>query len=141
MARLYNTAGHYDKALDYFDKALKYDSLDANSFLFVWNYQDMGNIYKSRGDYEKAVEYFVMASKRANEIKGFEGKITYLKLLGTIYHSWERFKESKSYYLKALDLILKQNDRIQEAQVLSYIGYLNTRLGKYDEAMIICLGR
>lgn len=136
----YYSKGDYDKALEYYEKALKIDlkiygteeHLDIATY-----YGNIGGVYYSKGDYKKALKYY----KKALKIYGTEehpGIATNYSNIGVVYYSKGDYDRALEYYEKAVDIDLKVYETEEHPNIAtrySNIGGVYDSKGDYEKAL------
>ncbi len=129
---LYRNLGHFQTALDYYNKALEStNSLDEKSSMFV----NTGVVCAFLGEYTKAINYYSYALALFENSQNPPKKnifITYNNL-GLAYYSVGQWEKSLYYYLKSIK-ISKENS-FKDLGVTYYnAGFACQKLGKFKEA-------
>jgi len=91
LALIYLRQGQFDRAIFYFEKAIKY-----KNDIFIFN--NLANCYNSIGEFEKSVQIF---NKAINLNKNFDG--TYLNLATNLLARSE-FQNAINYFIRAIIL-------------------------------------
>ncbi len=103
MGGLFYHAKAFDKAINYYQKALKlFDSLGmGNEIGNVYN--NIGISYKDKGNYEQAETYLNKALKEVELIENKSLKASIYKNLALLYSSTKEYQKSSQYYKKHID--------------------------------------
>lgn len=148
---IYFRRGHYDDAIRYFGKALRFEPR------FVDVYANLGLVAKEQGNTDQAIKYFV----KAIEINPFFAVAYYN--LGYIYHDKGHLTEAVTYYRKAVECnpaffeacynlgnALSEKKQFREASIYyrsalklnpadanvhNNLGFVLEHIGQLDEAM------
>jgi len=117
----YHSKGDYDRALEYYEKALNigkkiYGEEHPN---IATNYNNIGLAYYNKGDYDRALEYYKKALNIYKKIYGEEHPYiaTDYNNIGAAYNSKGDYDRALEYYEKALDIAIS----------LLGVGHPNTR--------------
>jgi len=139
-----NTMGHYDKAIEYFGKALGSDlrifGPDHPEVAIDWNY--LGLAWDFKGEYDKAIEYFGKAL--ASDLKTFGPDhpqvAIYWNNLGGAWYSKENYDKAIEYFGKALASNLKTfgPEHPTVARDWNNLGGTWGSRGQYDKAIVYC---
>jgi tetratricopeptide (TPR) repeat protein len=121
IAGILDKKGEYDKALRYYEEALR---LTANEKDKSTTYNNMAIIYSKIGDFKKAVDYLKKAIEIAERYGDYHGLAKYLLNLGNTYRKAGDFSNAEIYLLDGLNRIRKLNDKYWEAGAYIYLGYL-----------------
>ena len=128
----------YDKALGYFNKALRQTEAENGGEpkdAFVCHYK-ISAIYFSQGDYAKAMEQCEIS---AELLKSFTDEnnalsaMTYQNL-GLIYSRLNNYEEAMEHMEKALAINEFNKDTLKLADAYHIMGTLCFELGKYEDA-------
>jgi len=118
---------HFEKALEYFDKALKISTNDAMTKACVYGigqtYNEKGLFFDKRNNYLEAIECY----KRAIEINPQYDKA--FANLGTTYEKIGQLKKAEELYLKSVEINPKNSDTYYS------IGHLYQMQGRYKDAI------
>ncbi len=137
----FHTLAQYDKAIEYYEKALKSDSRtfgeDHPNVATYWN--NLGGAWKAKGEYDKAIEYYEKALK--SDIKTFgedHSKVaTYRNNMGEAWIEKGGYDKAIEYLEKALKSDLKTigEDHPDVAIRWSNLGSAWYAKGEYDKAI------
>ncbi len=106
LGSAWNAKGNYDKAIEYYEKALESDLKNyGEDHPNVATYRNnLGATWKAKGDYDKAIEYYEMALK--SDLKNFgenHPKVaTRWNNLGEAWRAKGEYDKAIEYYEKAL---------------------------------------
>ena len=111
LGAAWKAKGNYDKAIEYYEKALKSDlKTFGEDHPNVATYRNnLGATWKAKGEYDKAIEYYEMALK--SDLKNFgenHPKVaTRWNNLGEVWRTKGEYDKAIDYYEKALNSDLK----------------------------------
>ncbi len=141
LGAAWNAKGKYDKAIEYYEKALK-SGLNAfgEDHPDVATYRNnLGAAWKAKGEYDKAIEYYEKALK--SDIKTF-GKdhpkvATRWNNLGEAWRAKGEYNKAIEYYEKALKSDLKTfgENHPKIAAYRNNLGVAWSARGEYDKAI------
>ena len=137
IGMIYYYTGNYDKALNYFNRALKiFKKLGEKGYSLFF-----GVLYYSKGEYDNALAIYIPALKLAEELGDKNSKGGVLWLIGMVYLETGEYNKAKEYLDKSL-AINKEIDRgaasLLRRTIYVFLSY--KKLGKeYDEKKIIAL--
>lgn len=117
IAEYYFEKGHYEEAIDIFQKLLREDPVNVELI------EKTGFCYQQMTQYEKAVKYY-----RQLDLHGTSGAWV-MKNLGYCYRKMEAYEDALEIYLK---LAGQQPDEIKNE---SLIGFCHLKMEHYDEAL------
>jgi len=104
--------GHYDKAIDYYERALEIDEKIYPQDLpsIATRYNNIGNALNAKGHIEKSIDYFEKALTILKNALGSEHpKVAITNMnLGSAYKDMQQYEIAFEYYEKALT-IFKHN--------------------------------
>lgn len=124
--------GDYDKALEYYLKALL--NHEQNDLSKGKTLNNIGIIYKSLGEYEKALEYY-KESLSIKEDLGLEKSISYsLHNIGTLYKSMLNYGEALKYLNRSLELKKQIEGYTGISKTINNLGNVYLEMGEYDKA-------
>ena len=142
IVRGINSQGNYDKALEYYNKALEIDlSVHGDRHPNVATcYNNIGGVYDSQGNYDKALEYY----NKALEIRlsvlgdGHPNVATCYNNIGGVYDSQGNYAKALEYCNKALEIFLSVFGENHPNVFTSYcnIGITYYMQGLYSEAKV-----
>ena len=123
----------YDDAISDFNSALKADS----SYVLVYNY--LGIAYDNSGDYDRAIDYFTLSIEKdpefkhsayLNRAKSYRELEEYEKAIDDLARSIEANPNYSSVY-KTLDLILKEDLKVEDGGLAYFTGMINSNPDNY----------
>lgn len=126
--------GEYEKAREYFLKALEIKQRHHETFLFNPIVGNIGLCYQNQGDYTKALDKFFEALKLAQEVKNLDGIAKHLSQIGAVYLDIGMPTESIPYFQQALDTLRSIGDKKQEIETLGHLGDAQKALKNFQAA-------
>ena len=141
IGAVYCSQGDYDKALEYYSKALaiKEKVLGLEHPDTATFYGNIGAVYYNLGDYDKALEYYFKALAIREKVLGKEhpSTATSYNNIGLVYDNLGDYDKALEYYFKALAICEKVLGPEHPSTATSYgnIGAVYYKLGDYDKAL------
>ena len=138
---VYDEQGDYDKALEYYFKALAiYEKVLGMEHPFTaTSYNNIGIVCDHKGDYEKALKYHLKALAIREKVlcKEHPDIATSHNNIGTLYNKKGDYDKALEYLQKALALREKILGTEHPLTAVFYhnIGAVYHRLGDYDKAL------
>ena len=108
LAGVYYAQGEYDKALEYYEKALviREKVLGKDHPDTATTFNNMALVYRAQGEYDKALEYYEKSREIQEKVLGKDHPstaITYNNLAG-VYLAQGEYDKALEYYEKALEI-------------------------------------
>ena len=122
---------NYDKAIEYTQQAIA--AYPENDILLTELYANLAAMYVDKAQYQEALIAINQAEKVAHFHNIFD-RVPIIINKGTIYAELNEHQKAIDYYLKALDIVNKNNDLIHKPTVLSNLAQSNQSLGNYKLA-------
>ncbi|MBB1420794.1 diguanylate cyclase [Pseudoalteromonas sp. SG43-7] len=122
---------NYDKAIEYTQQAIA--AYPENDILLTELYANLAAMYVDKAQYQEALIAINQAEKVAHFHNIFD-RVPIIINKGTIYAELNEHQKAIDYYLKALDIVNKNNDLIHKPTVLSNLAQRNQSLGNYKLA-------
>ncbi|KHE92034.1 MAG: tetratricopeptide repeat protein [Candidatus Scalindua rubra] len=141
LGAAWNGKGNYDKAIEYFEKALQSDLENfGEDHPNVATYRNnLGATWKTKGKYDKAIEYYEMALKSdLNNFGANHPKVaTRWNNLGDAWRAKGKYDKAIEYYEKALESDLNNfgEDHPNIAAYRNNLGVAWNAKGEYDKAI------
>ncbi len=141
LGAAWNAKGDYDKAIEYYEKAMKSDlkSFGEDHPNVATYRSNLGATWKAKGEYDKAIEYYEMALK--SDLKNFgenHPKVaTRWNNLGEAWRAKGEYNKAIEYYEKALKSDIK-NFGENHPNIAAYrnnLGVAWNAKGEYDKAI------
>ena len=138
---VYDYLGDYDKALEYYNKALKISKavLGENHRDTAMSYGNIGVVYDNLGDYDKALEFKNKALEIQKDVLGENHPDTAMSYgnIGNVYSDLGDYDKALEYYFKALEIRKDVLGEKHPDTAISYnnIGVVYKNLGDYDKAL------
>lgn len=131
IALIHNAKGEPDKALSYYEEALR---LMADEKAKSPTYNNIALIYSNEGDYNKAISYFKKALEISERYGNYHGAAIVMLNLGDTYRSAKDFIKAEEYFTEGLKRILRVGDKRSEANAYKYIGAMYRDKGEVQKA-------
>ena len=104
IAKAYNFIGlnfveiyDYDKAIDYYNKALIHAENTNNDTIKSWLYNNLGNVYSyNKDDDETGIKYYLQSLEFAKKVDIIEFAYNKLNLVNTYFED-KKFEEGKKF--------------------------------------------
>ncbi len=141
LGAAWKAKGHYDKAIEYYEKALESDlNIYGEDHPNVATYRNnLGATWKAKGDYDKAIEYYEMALKSdlSNFGESHPKVATRWNNLGEAWRSKGKYDKAIEYYEMALksDLNHFGEDHPNIAAYRNNLGVTWNARGEHDKAI------
>ena len=129
LAGLYDTAGSFDKARDYYGRLLKRDPKNVEA------HYGLGQVEIDSGNSQKALEYLNAALPITIQMDNDQEKSTILYGLGVAYSQLNKPQEALRNFEQALEIQKRLEDQRGIAQTLNGMGQIQDLLGKSQEAL------
>ena len=133
IGKLYNDAGDFQNALDYYIQSLPLFPPQSNQRAIALS--NIGVAYINLGEFEKSIDYLqqALAILRSGPDRNAESYT--LSNIGTAYRGSGNYQEALSYYGQARAIQQKTGNRAQEAETLDLTGVVYSQLGQPDKAL------
>ncbi|NHN24527.1 response regulator [Flavobacterium jejuense] len=126
IAKAYNFIGlnfvefyDYDKAIDYYNKALIHANKTDNDTIKSWLYNNLGNVYSyNKNDDETGIKYYLQSLEYAKKVDIVEFTYNKLNLVNTYFED-KKFEEGKMH-LNEVGPNIDSLEREYEAQFFYY---------------------
>ena len=128
-------SGELEKALEYYEKALKLEEELEIKEGIAANLGNIGIVYSTRGELDKALEYYRKVLKLYEELGGKEGIAIALGNIGNIYQIKGELDKALEYYEKALKLHEDLGRKREMGANLGNIGVVYGIKGELDKAL------
>ena len=136
--------GEYEKALEYYETALKIDENSNDLSGKASDLNNIGTIYMTWGRYDPALEQYTEALNIAEQLGDLNGKATNLNNIGRIHEIKGEFNLALERYNEAIRISEKIGDLGQKSTLLNNIGMIfgahgdfEAALKQYEEALLI----
>ncbi len=110
LGELYERKNLYDRALEYFQRAIEYASSLKDSSFLANLYNKTGNAYKARGNYEKSLEYHQRALELYSRLKDSLNMAFAYNTLGLLNYEQGNYNRALEYFFKSLSIYKKQGN-------------------------------
>jgi RNA polymerase sigma factor (sigma-70 family) len=127
--------GDWQKAKNYYNRALKLAKKIGNQTQVAWAIRDLGWLAKSRLNWDETLERYQQALKIFEELKQPLNQITVWSDIGNVNRLAKRWARAEEAYQKGLRISREIGDRIKEARRLSDLGLLAVDQQQWDEAL------
>lgn len=131
----YQEMGLFDKALDYFQRALKINKILKDTLEIASNLSNIGVSFKMMGRYGEAIEAFNQTLE-LDKLMGSESEMaTDYNNIGMVYRSWNNYDKAIEFFNKALEIDEKLGNRNKLSIRLSNIAQVYLAWGKTSDAI------
>ena len=137
----YRSKGDYDRAINYYRKALKFDlkQLGPDHLNVATRYNNLGVAFSRKREHDRAIEYYQKALKiNLKQLRPDNPKVaTSYNNLGLAYKQKGNYDKAIEYYQKALKIDLKQRGPDHPRVAIRYnnLGRAYAGKGDYDRAI------
>jgi CHAT domain-containing protein/Flp pilus assembly protein TadD len=131
----YYDLGNYQKAIEFYTKALQIDIQIGDKKGEGADYGNLGNAYDSLGDYQKAIEYQNKRLQIALQIGDKQGEGQVYGNLGIAYYSLDDYQKAIEYYNKQLKIAFEIGDKNGEGNAYGGLGIAYYSLDDYQKAI------
>ncbi len=144
LAEVYYRQGFYEKALDYYRKALSIRELILGNEHpdTAHTYNNLASIFNNLGKYEEALKYCHMAFDIQKRMLGDEHPETALTYnnLASIFNNLGKYEEALKYCHMAFDIQKRMlgDEHPETALTYNNLASIFNNLGKYEEALECC---
>ncbi|MBN2480862.1 MAG: tetratricopeptide repeat protein [Bacteroidales bacterium] len=118
---VYMSAGEYQNAANYFNKARELNRELGNYSQIVNNLVNMGSNYIKQDSTEKGLSYYLVSLMIADSLNMEEAKINLLNEIGLGYHQLGRYEDALQNYYQALELLKNNPNAYTRATTLANI--------------------
>jgi len=133
IGKLYNDAGDFQKALDYYRQALLLFADRPDQRAKALN--NIGVAYSALGEPERALDYFQQSLAILKTGRDRTAESQTLSNLGFAYQKLSKYREALDYYAQARAMQQTIGNRAQEAQTLELFGVIYSEMGQPDKAV------
>ncbi len=137
LGLIFHNSGDYDKAEDYYLKALKIREkvLEENHPDLATSYNNLGLLYHDKGDYDKAEDYYLKALNIREKVleENHPDLATSYNNLGSLYHAKGDYDKAEDYFLKALEIFEKTLGKNHPNTETVRANYLFLKMQKGDK--------
>lgn len=125
----YSSLGRYDKAIEYYQRALELDGeLNARGDIAV-TMANLGTVYSNKGDIRRAIEYQEHALEIFKELGFRRNEGITVSLLGQNYHTLGQPEKAADCYHEALQIAREVGNLVGEGVCLSNLGNIYYDMG------------
>ena len=136
LAIIYARLNNTERALYYFNKALKYYSKKNDKPHMAKAFNNMGKLYYANNIADSAVYYFNKSLELTKTIDDSELKIVLYNNLGILRSSQKNFSEAKNYFNKALVLAEQKEYKDRMAWIYNSLSKLYLAKKEPDSSLI-----
>nr|QNO55820.1 photosystem I assembly protein Ycf3 [Methanosarcinales archaeon ANME-1 ERB7] len=127
--------GELDRALEYFEKALKLNENLGSKEGMAIGLGNIGNVYRIKGELDNALDYFEKALKLSEGLGIKEVMAVQLRNIGNVNLDKGEHEKALGYYLKALKLDEGLGRKKEIAADLGNIGVVYRIRGEIEKAL------
>ena len=135
LGQLYASLGHYDKAMEALQGALKIQQNQKNKKGIAACFNEIGRICLARADYDMALKYLKESLQISREIGNRAGEGRTLNNIGQIYKARGDYDTALRYLEESLKIQREIGDRAGEGATLNNISQIYDARGDYDTAL------
>ena len=128
--------GRYEKAIDYYERALKIFSQSNHLEGISANLNNIGEVYNSLGQHEKALSYYEKSLKIFRDLNIPQYIAISLGNIGGVYKALGQYEKALSYFDESLKIGRELKIPQYIATNLNNIGSVYDSLGQYEKGLI-----
>lgn len=125
--------GEYKKAIEHYEKSLKYIPDNSNHTARTLNY--LGRVHQNQGSYDLAMEYYIKALKLSKSTNNEHEIASSLGRIGEIHDLQNNYEEAISFAYEALRINKRINNKRGEEANLNNLGNIYLKQEEYQKAM------
>ena len=133
IGKLYNDAGDFQTALDYYRQALPLFADRPEQRAKTLN--NFGVAYVALNEQERALDYFQQSLALLKIGRDRTAESQTLSNIGSVYQHLSKYREALDYYAQARAMQQQIGNRAQEAQTLELLGTAYAEMGQPDKAV------
>ena len=131
---MFQSRGNYDKAQEYYKKALAIRSEIGDREGEATDYGNLGRLFDLLGEHDKAQEHLEKALRISKEICNRNLEASCYANLGAFFLSLGKYPRADKYLVQALAIAKEIGDKHGEAAVYSNFGRISHHLHDYEKA-------
>jgi tetratricopeptide (TPR) repeat protein len=135
IGNVYRIKGELDKALEYYEKALKINEELGIKEGMAIDLGNIGSVYGIKGELEEALDYYEKALELNEDLGRKEGMVVALGNIGIVYQTRGELEKALEYYEKALELNEDLGRKEGIASQLRNIGIVHETKGELEKAL------
>lgn len=118
---VYDSDGELDKALDYYNRALKIFRQTGNTRQAAGSITNIGGIYTQQGNIPQAIDHYRLSIQLHEETGNKEGTAAALNNLASVYMHQGDIQKALDYYSRSLKILEEIIQKIAERQEINEI--------------------
>jgi len=131
----YAGLSEYEKALTFYEKALKINREIDDKKNAAINMNNIGVVYKDLGHYDKALEYYKEALAIRRDSKDRRSEANIMSNIGVVYSDSARYKDAFKFIKDAMFIYEEIRDHSGKTDALINLGVVYTDVGQYKNAL------
>ena len=135
IGNVYRRLSDYDRALEYYEKALALNEELGNKDGVAASIGNIGIVYEKLSLFAKALEFYVKALALREEVGNKGGAAITIGNIGVVYFKLSQYANALEYYEKALALDKELDNKDGVARHTSNIGQVYNSLSDYPKAL------
>ncbi|MEM6816984.1 MAG: tetratricopeptide repeat-containing sensor histidine kinase [Bacteroidota bacterium] len=132
VAVIHGKQGHYEKALDYYFELVKIEKSTNKVSNISLNLNNRGLVYEDSDDYKKALNNLNESLNIFDSMEVEANKSHLLFALGSINKRLNKFLKAKFFFLEALKVAQKTNQRINIRNIAEQLALVEKFMGNYE---------
>ncbi|MBI4946098.1 MAG: tetratricopeptide repeat protein [Bacteroidetes bacterium] len=132
---VHSDQSNYDKAIEYYLKALKIKEESGDNKGMSDCYTNIGIVHYYQGLYDKAIEYYLKSLKIKEESGDKKGMSACYTNIGLVHHEQGSYDKAIEYYLMSLKIKEELGDKKGMSMCCNNIGLVHKDQGLYDKAI------
>lgn len=131
----YNYKGDRIKAFEFYDKALKTSTAQADSVQIAYSNNNLGRLFFEQGILSRSYDYFIRALAIFEAIDDLSGLAYSYQSLANLYRLQRDFTKAENHYLKAYKMRLSLGNTRDIMSALGQIGRLYQDNNQHEKAL------
>ena len=125
---------NYDKALEYFYKAIEANKTINDKIIMANAYNNVGIILDNKNELKEALKYYNLALEIHRKNENYKYMLVTLNNMGGIYIEEKKYKKANALYKESIALSIKNNDDALLSESYYFMGILQCKIKKYKKA-------